>query len=353
MAVASVTSPAAATAARAHRLPRLQWVHGPAVDLAMATSWIPFAALGWLWQGDSARLTGLFSVTLLISFAHQPLTVALVYGDRRNFDLRRRIFTWSPLVFAVAVLVTRHVSPVTLAVVAGLWNAEHTLMQRYGITRIYGRKAGQQEGTLEKVLLVSWLVLALVWVAADARTPARAARTGLGGTNGRGLEILAALQPGAIRILPLVALAAGALTVSWVWAEIRRGSRANPAKHVYVVSTAALFVVILVNPIAGLLGYVGAHAVEYFAIVHQTLGPRYADASSDGGAPLGHAVRRVGRLGFFALYLGAVVAVVVALDRFGDASVYALVVFTLGGLHVFYDGFIWKRPSPSHGGMLT
>ena len=49
----------------------------------------PFAALGWLWQNDTNRLTWLVSATLLLSFSHQPLTVALVYGDERNFDLRR------------------------------------------------------------------------------------------------------------------------------------------------------------------------------------------------------------------------------------------------------------------------
>jgi hypothetical protein len=29
------------------------------------------------------------------------------------------------------------------------------------------------------------------------------------------------------------------------------------------------------------------------------------------------------------------------------------VLLTLGGMHVFYDGFIWKRPSPGRGGMLA
>ena len=127
--------------------PRVRWMHSLPVDVAMALSWMPFAAFALLWQSDTNQLTWLVSATLLFSFAHQPLTVALVYGDKRNFDLRRRIFTWSPLLFVVAVLVTRHVSLTTLAVVAAIWNAEHTLMQRYGITRIYGRKAGQQKET--------------------------------------------------------------------------------------------------------------------------------------------------------------------------------------------------------------
>jgi len=43
-------------------------------------------------------------------------------------------------------------------VLAALWNAEHTLMQRYGVMRIYGRKAGDDHGRLEKPMLIAWLI---------------------------------------------------------------------------------------------------------------------------------------------------------------------------------------------------
>jgi hypothetical protein len=36
-----------------------------------------------------------------------------------------------------------------LALAAEAWNVDHTLMQRYGITRIYGRMAGQQHRGME------------------------------------------------------------------------------------------------------------------------------------------------------------------------------------------------------------
>ena len=121
----------------------------------------------------------------------------------------------------------------------------------------------------------------------------------------------------------------------------------------YVASTAALRLTILVNPIAGFLGCVASHALEYFIIVHQNIGPRYASIDVDGGAPIGHGIRRLGRLGFLAIYLGLIIASAALLDRYGDATVYALVVFTLGGMHVFYDGSIWKRPAPNTGGMLS
>lgn len=51
---------------------------------------------------------------------------------------------------------------------------------------------------------------------------------------------------------------AGHRTVGWLWREAHRGADANPAKRFYLATTAALFVLILVNPIAGFLGYVGS-----------------------------------------------------------------------------------------------
>ena len=124
-------------------------------------------------------------------------------------------------------------------------------------------------------------------------------------------------------------------------------------KRFYTASTAALFVTILVNPVAGFLGYVGAHAIEYFIIVHRSAGPKYANADADGGAPLGYAMRRLGRTGFFAAYIGIVLGVLSVLERYGSPTSYTVVILTLGGMHVLYDGFIWKRPAADRSGMLT
>ena len=71
------------------------------------------------------------------------------------------------------VLALLHFNLVLLAVIGGLWNAEHTLMQRYGLTRIYGRKGGDDHGRLERAPLDRALVPALAWTAADVDTPAR------------------------------------------------------------------------------------------------------------------------------------------------------------------------------------
>ena len=314
----------------------------------VALAWVPFVMAVHLAEHDPELLRGLISATFLLSFAHQPLTLALVYGDAEQFRLRRAVFTLSPLIFAIAIMVATQFDPLVLAVVAGLWNAEHTLMQRYGITRIYGRKAGQDDGRLEKAMLFSWLALAVVVVAGDGRTPGRLARMGLGDTNRLAVEMLSRFRSvAAVLVVPVVLLVA-ALVLAWLRSEGRTGARANPAKWVYVATTACLFLVILIDPIAGLLGYVGAHALEYFVIVHQSLGRRYADGSSGQSSALGRAVRaRPGRVGFLAVYLGVILAVVTLLQWYGSVTIYLVVFFTLGGLHVFYDGFIWKLRRPA------
>lgn len=320
----------------------LRWIHGAVTDLAIASAWVPFALVALALRDNANGTALLMWATLLFSFTHQPLTLALIYGDKQQFALRRRVFTWSPVVFAVAVLVVLNVSLVTLALVGGLWNAVHTLFQRYGIIRIYGRKVGEEDGRLERAMLLAWLAAALVWTSADPGTPERIELAGLSGHNRQVVDILADLQPAAAVVLPSAMLGVVALTALWVGREVRAGSNTNPAKHLYVLSTAVLFAVILVEPIVGLIAYVGAHAVEYFVIVYTNLRTRY-QARPESDAAIGRAVRSpLGRPGFLVGYFAALTALVVALNLVDNTTVTTLVVFGLGGLHVFYDGFIWK-----------
>jgi hypothetical protein len=328
-----------------------RFVHHPVVDVAVALCWIPFAVVAHVLQDRSELdlLAAFISGVFLLSFAHQPLTVALVYGDPDQFRLKRAIFTWAPLVFVVAVVAGFYLSLVLVAVVGGLWNAEHTLMQRYGVTRIYGRKVGQDDGGVEKAMLFSWLVLALVWVAADPATPGRVAAVNLGQNNRMALEVLTTFQGAAAVALVPLAVAAVVLAAVWLVREWRR-PQLNGAKWMYLLSTAVLLSLAVVDPLAAIMGYVGSHAIEYFVIVHQSLGRRYAPTPAP-GAPTGGALGRVvraptGRVGFLVGYVGLVVAAIVVLGRLQSPLAYTVVFFTLGGMHVFYDGFIWKLRRP-------
>jgi hypothetical protein len=330
---------------------RARYMHHPLADVALAFAWIPFALAAHLLEADNANgspdgLVAFISAVFLLSFAHQPLTVALVYGDPEQFRLRKAIFTWSPLVFIVAIVVGYEVSFALVAVVGALWNAEHTLMQRYGVTRIYGRMAGQDDGRLEKALLFSWLVFAALWVAADPSTPDRAAVSSFGENNRVAIDALTHFRSVAALLVVPASVALVVLAALWLRDE-RRRPVVNPVKWLYLASTALLFGLFLVDPIAGIMGYVGAHAVEYFVIVHQSLGRRYGGPEADDRALIGRAVRaRPGRIGFLAAYVAVVIAVVYGLAHLGSPLAYTVVFFTLGGMHVFYDGFIWKLRRP-------
>ncbi|MEZ5168242.1 MAG: hypothetical protein R2695_17830 [Acidimicrobiales bacterium] len=268
----------------------LRWIRHPGWDVGMALAWVPFAALALQWSGDPSRLRWLVAATLLFSVSHQPLTLPLVYADPHVVRSRPRVFGFSPVVFVALVLLGLQLDPVVIAVIAGVWNAGHTLQQRYGITRIYGRKVGQSDGRTEHQLLWAMLVLALVVAAADADTPSRIASAGLGGRNQKGLDVLTEAAPVARHLVPVMIAVVALLLFRWVRQE-RALARVNPAKWVYLAPTTALIGLTMVSPLAGFVGYVGSHAAEYYLIVHNHLADRYPDAITDGGAPLGRAVR--------------------------------------------------------------
>jgi hypothetical protein len=320
------------------------WIHGPGRDTALALCWVPFAVAALSVQGHRHLLAALLSGVLLLSLSHQPVTLALVYGDGERFRDHKRVYALAPAVALGAVLFGLRVSLLLVAVVAGLWNAEHTLMQRYGITRLYGRKAGDDHGGLERPMLVSWLVVALLAAAANPRTPRYLAEVNLGDVNRRGITFLARLRPEAVVLLVPALAVAAVLTARWVRAE-RSAPAANPAKWVYVGATFALVATVCIDPVAGFAAYVGAHAVEYFVIVHGAAGRRAARGE---GGVMGQVVRSgLGPTGFVAASAIGAVIPLMALARAGSFTVATAAYLTVGALHILYDGLIWKQRLPA------
>jgi hypothetical protein len=307
------------------------WIRSARADTALAFAWLPFAAAALWFRDDGNQLVVLLEALFAFSFVHQPLTLVLVYSDGEQFALRRRLFVAGPIVLAAAIALGLTISFTLVAVVAGLWNMEHTLMQRFGFVRIYGRRTGEDDGRLERALLLSWLVATLLWVAADARTSARVAALPLGDLNAHAIDVLTSWRPYALTLFVATAVVVIALTGRWIALERARAraGTANRAKQFYVASTAAMFAVaVLVDPIAGFAGFAGAHAVEYFFIVDHRLATTRPSVS---------------RVKFFVAYL-------LAFEVFYQVArehqpFYLWVVLFLGGTHFLFDGVIWKtRP---------
>ena len=98
---------------------------------------------------------------LLVEAADRVVADDDAIGDPLQRAAHRKLYQWAPLVAAVAITIGLSVSLTLVGAMAALWNAEHTLMQRYGLMRIYGRKVGDQNGPLEKPMLIVWLIAAV------------------------------------------------------------------------------------------------------------------------------------------------------------------------------------------------
>ena len=248
------------------------WIRGPLPDAALALSWVPFAIAARLTEaagGGSLRL--LFGWVMFISFVHQPLTLPLVYASPWRLATHRRLFLCFPVVAVVIIAMAVQVSLTLVAVVGGIWNAEHILMQRYGITRLYGRKAGDDQGPLERWMLVSWFLIPLLWTAATGNLQHVLARISSGSVDAEAASVLAKMSTEAAIALTVVVLATACLTVKWSVGEHRLATGRKGGKLLYLVSTAGLFGLALVDPIAAVVGFVASHSIEYFVLVNRSV----------------------------------------------------------------------------------
>jgi hypothetical protein len=101
---------------------------------------------------------------------------------------------------------------------------------------------------------------------------------------------------------------------------------------------------VVVDPAAGFVSYIAAHALEYFVIVHASLRRRAAHGRHSFVPVSATRLRRA------RLYVGYTWSrwrsPTISFGKL-DGRLYAWIVLFFGGLHVFYDGFIWKLRRPS------
>ncbi len=315
------------------------WIRGPLPDAALALSWVPFAFAAHVAEaGGTTSLRLLYGSVMFISFVHQPLTFPLVYASPWRLATHKRLFLWFPLGAVIVIAVSVQVSLTLVAVVGGIWNAEHILMQRYGITRFYGRKAGDDQGSLERWMLVAWFLIPLLWIAARGDLHHVLDRLSSGSVDADAVGVLARLTTEAAVALALVVVAAAYLTMRWLLNERRLVTGWNPGKAMYLLSTAGLFGLAFVDPIAAVVGFVASHSIEYFSLVNRSV----ASERQQVGLLAGIARRPHGQLSFFGGYVAVATVTFFLLYRAAPASVLLMAILTIGAVHFFYDAFIWK-----------
>lgn len=327
----------AVAVAERHSVATNCWLYGPLTDVLLGWSFLPVAVVVHLLGPNVTAVQTVMIGVFALSFAHQPLTLGLVYGDPMQRAAHRSLYRWAPAVATVAILVGMSVNLTLVAAVAILWNAEHTLMQRYGLMRIYGRKAGDTHASLEKPMLIAWLIAALAFIGAYVDHRDLAMRLGVDETNARGILLLEPLRLPAQVLFWSAAAISVWLASRWWRAERTLGARASRPKHLYTLGTIVLVVVVMVDPIAGVGGYVAAHAIEYYAVVHRSLKTRRDHA------PIARATRSASnRVAIYALYFALVGVFIATTMDLLDGKVYGFAILFFGALHILYDGFVWK-----------
>lgn len=347
--VADVRRPATAGTAT-------RWIYSARIDQYLAWSWLPFfgvmavlTAPGTV--GFDRSAIAMMSWVFLVSLLHQPLTLLLVYGDADQFRLRRSLFVWTPIVAMPLITAAVLLDLWIIVPIAAVWQLYHTQQQRYGLLRIYGRKSGYGSPRADRA--ISYLPL-LAIIAVVAMLPSTAAQltrfgAGLGSDNASEVDLLLSGRGFMWWVMAPLALGAVITVLVYGRSEVRayRAGVANPAKWNYLGSSFALMIALVVNPVAGLVGYICAHAIEYVVVVHRTLISRYGKTPNRPSVLsflAGSPVKRVTLLvGFFAVFA------VVDLQLRGvlPTHTYLIIVYSIGLLHFLYDGFIWKSRKPT------
>ncbi|WP_436794144.1 hypothetical protein [Actinospongicola halichondriae] len=320
----------------------VRWITRAPVDVLVAFAWVPIWLVAHAVRADTDAVAALAGWVLLISFAHQPVTLPLIYGDVRERRRRTRLLVAAPVVAVVAAFVGLTISVLVTALAAAAWNGHHTLRQRYGILRVYGRKVGQTDGDHEQGILFWWFGAAVAVVFADPGAPDKLQALPLGRVNTQIIDLLAMLRPIAV-VVALVTIVGASIT-TWRWASLERTrDRLNPAKYLYLFGAFGLFAMAPVDPVATVLGFALAHSIEYFVVVHGTVRRR-----ATAGSLLERVVRpRFGPALFLTIYTGMVLALVAGLKTGLSRNLFGAIYLGFGALHFAYDGLIWKLRSPA------
>lgn len=350
------------------------WLRAPWWDLTcLGFAWVPFYL--WVVFGlglggvsvapalERAALALATAVALGITYVHRHYTFILVYGDRGTFSRRRRAFMVAPILAVGVIAALRGltllgarleafptVNPWLVALVAvGAWNIWHTIMQRYGLLRVYAGRSGgglQTPAHARRDLALLWSLVALVAVLAIVLRP----ETFLAAGNGRRVIAIAeALLVGPTRwaLVGVAAVVAAITGVRWLRGELQAGLgwRQRRPRLLFWGSTLALLAIFVVHgPIVGYLCFGVAHALEYVAFVHH-FGERKFAADPEERGLVARWMRRPWIFG--PLISLALVGLFLALFDHRKTDAFLIYYTATSLLHFLYDGWIWKVRTPA------
>jgi hypothetical protein len=332
-----------------------RWLFSAPADAFLTWSWVPVFVLAHALTsrpgaGAGRAVAELLAIVMLASLAHQPLTLLLVYADRGQFGQRPRLFTWTPVLALGAVTVAVGLNLWLIVPIAAAWQVIHTLQQRYGLLRIYARKARYGNARLDRALVYVPFVAALAVVAASPVATSQFGRFGVA-LGGQAQEVSLMFSYRAVFLalaipLGLAALAVLALYGSQERTAVQEGN-ANPGKWQYAGSMLLLTCGLVYDPLAGLIAMVAGHAIEYCVVVMNTLRSRYGRGASARSLLAAWAGSTSRRWALLLTFLGVFLLLDFQARDALPAGSYLIAIYTVGLLHFVYDAVIWKLRKPA------
>ncbi|WP_447765335.1 hypothetical protein [Sphingopyxis panaciterrae] len=276
--------------------------------------------------------------TLVLTNAHLFAVAPRAYFNREVFEQNRGRLTIVPLVLLAGFLI----SPLLLivgGVIAFFWDAHHSAMQNFGLSRIYDMKAGNGPQMLRRAdMRLNWILYVGPLAAGASLMTHLHAFDDLRGTSLQQFAALPGAMEGHLPLIGWLATIAYVAIIGWAAVDYRAAMMAGyrPAAHKLALMGTTGLVSLLAwgfsSPLVAFIAINIYHAVQYFALVWLKEGDRMT--------ALGRRSRRTTLILFFAACGAAGVAYQLASGA-GIAVLMAPFVAT-SLLHFWFDSFVWS-----------
>lgn len=315
------------------------WIKNPLSDsVYFSFGWIVVFLALVLFQSHMGLI---IVIVLLFNYVHRHYTMALVYGQKEEFDRRKQVYIYLPIIAIIvtALSVYFKVFPYLLTL-SVLWTMYHSVAQKYGFTRIYSRKAGYGKGWIDKGILYSWffyLFFAMIIYERSTLLKYKAGRVIIGNLNNY-MDYISTLSY-ALLAVSIV------FTFIYIYEEIKNRKQISIPKNIFVVSTLSIYAIFFHSMVVGYIVFGFSHAIEYIAFVNIFVGAKYRKKPESNTF-----FSRVSKRQW--LYSGVFSAVIIVLSLIGmklDQNAFLIYIVGSSFLHFVYDGLIWKVRHPEVG----
>lgn len=280
-------------------------------------------------------------VVLLFNYVHRHYTFVLVYGEPEVFRRDREVYLLLPLLAAMVTYLFAFFDAFRLLLTFSvLWTIFHSVAQKFGIMRVYSRKAGYGEAWIEKGLVYAWFAVVSLGVAEQQRSAL------LEYTSG---QVILSVLGNYLAWMTTASYLAGAVavyfTAAYVRQEIKNRDRFSYPKNLYILSILGLYGIFFHSLVVGYVVFAFSHAVEYIAFVNLFVAAKYKKRP-DLSSALAFAARK---LWLFSASFAVLVVVLCLIARTYDQDAFLVYIVGSSFLHFVYDAMIWKVRRPEVG----